>query len=143
MKVLVKRLRQEAKLPQYQSVGASGLDLVAVEAEVIWPRDRVAIGTGLSFEIPAGFEGQIRSRSGLALKRGLVVVNAPGTIDSDYRGEVKVLLHNLSATAQRVEAGDRIAQLVFAPVVQAKLVEAEDLNVTVRGASGFGSTGIK
>ena len=99
------------------------------------------IPTGLKLEIPCGYEGQVRPRSGLALKQGLTVLNAPGTIDSDYRGDLGVILVNLSAEAQTIEAGDRVAQLLIAPVVQATLVEAVELSASERGAGGFGSTG--
>lgn len=139
------RLRDDAVLPAYQSQAAAGMDLVAaVDTPLtIAPGGRAAVGTGLAFAIPLGYEGQVRPRSGLAIKRGLTVVNAPGTIDADYRGEVKVLLVNLGAEAIVIEPGMRVAQLVIAPVVQAQLVEADELPATQRGAGGFGSTGTK
>jgi len=141
----VSRLRDDAVLPAYQSQAAAGMDLVAaVDTPLtIAPGGRAAVGTGLAFAIPLGYEGQVRPRSGLAIKRGLTVVNAPGTIDADYRGEVKVLLVNLGAEAIVIEPGMRVAQLVIAPVVQAQLVEADELPATQRGAGGFGSTGTK
>jgi dUTP pyrophosphatase len=105
------------------------------------PGARVAVPTGLAFEIPAGFEGQVRPRSGLARKHGIGLPNAPGTIDSDYRGEVMVLLINLGSEPHVIEPGDRIAQLVIAPVAMAELEEAPDLGATERGAGGFGHTG--
>jgi dUTP pyrophosphatase len=125
------------------SAGAAGLDLAsAAEGPIeIAPGGRVAVPTGLAFEIPVGFEGQVRPRSGLARKFGIGLPNAPGTIDSDYRGEVQVLLVNLGAEPFVVRPGDRIAQLVIAPVVIAELEEATDLSVTDRGAGGFGHTG--
>jgi dUTP pyrophosphatase len=131
-------------LPAYQSDEAAGLDLVAAigsdETVVIKPRKRMLIPTGLSLELPKGFEGQVRPRSGLALKHGVTVLNSPGTIDSDYRGEVKIILINLGDAPFAIRRGDRIAQLVIAPVIQAKLVRAEILGATERGAGGFGST---
>ena len=107
------------------------------------PGARALVPTGLYLEIPAGYEAQVRPRSGLALKRGLTVLNAPGTIDADYRGEVGVILVNLSAEEQRIEPGDRVAQLLFAPVLQGELVEVETLAETARGSGGFGSTGAR
>lgn len=126
------------------SEGAAGLDLTAAmdEAVELEPGMRAAIGTGLAVAIPVGFEGQVRPRSGLALKSGITVVNAPGTIDSDYRGEVKILLVNVSNAAFTIEPGMRVAQMVVAPVVQAALMEVESLPETARGAGGFGSTGV-
>ena len=131
------------ELPSYASEGAAGADLrAAVESEmVIAPGERVAVPTGLILEIPAGWEGQVRPRSGLAIRDGLTVVNAPGTIDSDYRGELKVLLVNLGAQDVIISRGDRIAQLLVTPALQAAFVEVEALETTDRGAGGFGSTG--
>jgi len=125
------------------SAGAAGLDLASAAEETIEipAGGRVAIPTGLAFEIPAGFEGQVRPRSGLARKFGITLPNAPGTIDSDYRGEVQVLLANLGAEPYLVHPGDRIAQLVIAPVVTAELEEADSLADSHRGAGGFGHTG--
>ena len=125
------------------SAGAAGMDLASAAAEPIEipPGGRVAVPTGLAFEIPAGFEGQVRPRSGLARKFGITLPNAPGTIDSDYRGEVQVLLANLGAEAYVVKPGDRIAQLVIAPVVTAELEEADSLEDSARGDGGFGHTG--
>jgi len=130
-------------LPSYESAGAAGADVRAAvdEPVVIAPGERVAVPTGLILEIPDGWEGQVRPRSGLALRRGLTVVNAPGTVDSDYRGELKVLLVNLDDEAVTVDRGDRVAQLVVAPVTRADFVPADDLEATVRGTGGFGSTG--
>lgn len=145
--IRVLRLRPERDadlpLPSYMSAGAAGLDLrAAVRAPLLVPSlGRVAVPTGLALGIPPGWEGQVRPRSGLALHHGLTVINAPGTIDSDYRGEVAVLLINLGPDPMTIERGQRIAQLVIAPAVQARLVEVTDLDETGRGASGFGSTG--
>lgn len=131
-------------LPAYQSEEAAGLDLVAAvaakETVVIAPGTRALVPTGLSLELPKGFEGQVRPRSGLALKHGVTVLNSPGTIDSDYRGEVKIILINLGDTPFEVRRGERIAQLVVAPVTHASLVRAEVIGETRRGAGGFGST---
>lgn len=131
-------------LPAYQSAAAAGLDLVAaVERKasmVLKPGERALVPTGLIMELPAGYEGQVRPRSGLAFKHGVTVLNSPGTIDSDYRGELKVLLVNLGSEPFEIVRGERIAQLVIAPVSQAKLVGARALSSTERGAGGFGST---
>ena len=130
-------------LPRYQTDGSAGLDLHAAIAAplVIAPLARARVGTGLVFAIPASFEGQVRPRSGLAWKSGLTVLNAPGTIDSDYRGEVQVLLVNLSDAPVTIAPLDRIAQLVITPVARAELVDAGQLDPTARGAGGLGSTG--
>jgi dUTP pyrophosphatase len=131
-------------LPAYQSAAAAGLDLVAaVERKkpmVLKPGERALVPTGLIMELPPGYEGQVRPRSGLAFKHGVTVLNSPGTIDSDYRGEVKVLLVNLGSEPFEIVRGERIAQLVVAPVSQATLVSARALSSTERGAGGFGST---
>lgn len=130
-------------LPHYASEGAAGMDVVAaVDGPLLLaPGARAAVPTGLAMAIPHGFEVQVRPRSGLALKHGLTVANAPGTIDSDYRGEVKVLLVNLGSEAIEITRGMRIAQLVLAPVTRATFVEVAGLDDTVRGTGGFGSTG--
>jgi dUTP pyrophosphatase len=127
------------------SAAAAGADLSAAmdQAIALGPGERVAVPTGLAIAIDDGFEGQVRPRSGTALKQGLTVVNAPGTIDSDYRGEVKVLLVNLSKQEVVIEPGQRVAQMVIAPVVQAEFVQVDELNDTSRGTGGFGSTGTK
>ena len=131
-------------LPSYATTGAAGADLcAAVEHEVvIAPGERAAVATGLILEIPAGYEGQVRPRSGLAIRRGLTVVNAPGTIDSDYRGELMVLLVNHGAEPVVIGRGDRIGQLIIAPVSRARFTEADALSASDRGAGGFGSTGV-
>lgn len=135
-------------LPRYETAGAAGADLRANlpartrdEGLLLAPMQRLIVPTGLRLAIPDGFEAQIRPRSGLALKHGITVPNTPGTIDSDYRGPLGVLLVNLGAEAYRIAHGDRIAQMVVAPVVQAGFVAVEDLNSTLRGTGGFGSTG--
>ena len=130
-------------LPAYETAQSAGMDLRADLEEVISlaPGQRALVPTGLFIEIPEGYEAQVRPRSGLALKRGLTVLNSPGTIDADYRGEVGVILVNLSQEEQRIEKGERVAQLLFAPVARAELVEVEALGETGRGSGGFGSTG--
>ncbi len=131
-------------LPAYETAGAAGLDLrAAIEAPLMLaPGERALIPTGLAMQLPEGFEGQVRPRSGLAVKHGVTVLNAPGTVDSDYRGEVKVPLINHGLEPFPIRRGDRIAQLVIAPVTQAALVEVATLDETARGAGGFGSTGV-
>ncbi len=128
-------------LPSYASDGAAGLDVVAAEDLTLAPGARHAVATGFAIAIPEGYEVQVRPRSGLALKHGITCLNTPGTIDSDYRGEVKVILANLGAEPFEVRRGERIAQLVPAPVLQARFEEVEDLDATARGEGGFGSTG--
>ena len=130
-------------LPAYQSDGAAGLDLLAaVEAPLtLLPLGRALVPTGLALALPQGYEAQVRPRSGLAAKHGVTVLNSPGTVDADYRGEVKVILVNLSDTPFAIDRGERIAQMVIAPVTRARLVEAAELDDTARGAGGFGSTG--
>lgn len=142
-RVRFQKLRPGAQAPRYMSAGAAGMDLSSASAEAITiaPGGRVAVPTGLALEIPPGFEGQVRPRSGLARKFGITLPNAPGTIDSDYRGEVQVLLANLGAEPYVVNLGDRIAQLVIAPVVTAELEEADALEDSARGDGGFGHTG--
>ena len=128
-------------LPAYASGGAAGLDVVAAETLTLQPGARHAVATGIALAIPEGYEVQVRPRSGLALKHGVTCLNTPGTIDSDYRGEVKVILANLGGEAFQVVRGERIAQLVPAPVTRAAFREVESLDDTGRGAGGFGSTG--
>jgi dUTP pyrophosphatase len=139
-----KRLRKHhLPLPAYQTEHAAGMDLMAdIEAQFsLAPQGRVAVPTGFAIEIPPGFEGQVRPRSGLAFKDGVTVINAPGTIDADYRGEIKVLLVNLGNDSVWLNPGDRIAQLVISPVVRAEVEEADNLEETARGEGGFGHTG--
>ncbi len=128
-------------LPAYATDGAAGMDVVSAEDVTLAPGARYAVATGLAMAIPHGFEIQVRPRSGLALKHGITVPNTPGTIDSDYRGELKVILINLGAEPFAIARGDRIAQLVLAPVVQAAWDEVAELDDTARGTGGFGSTG--
>jgi dUTP pyrophosphatase len=139
----VRRLRATAASPGYQSAHAAGMDLAAdLDAPVMLkPMERAAVSTGIALEIPPGFEGQVRPRSGRAIKEGLTLVNSPGTIDSDYRGELKVLLVNLGEREITIRPGDRIAQLVIAPVVRVEVVEVEELAESSRGEGGFGHTG--
>ena len=142
--IKIRITRQTANpLPAYETADSAGMDLRAHldEAVILAPGERALIPSGLRVEIPPGYEGQVRPRSGLALKRGLTVLNAPGTIDADYRGDVGVILINLSQEEQRIDPGDRIAQLVFAPVTRAELIEVEELEESARGTGGFGSTG--
>jgi len=130
-------------LPAYESEGAAGLDLRAAEACEIASGGRALVPTGLSIALPPGFEGQVRPRSGLAIKHGVTVLNAPGTIDCDYRGEVKVILVNFGDVPFRIARGDRIAQLIVAPVTRVAVAEAESLDATARGSGGFGSSGVR
>lgn len=141
--VEVKRLPhgQDLPLPAYATEGAAGMDVVSAEDVTLSPGARHPVATGLSVAIPQGYEIQVRPRSGLAFKHGITVPNTPGTIDSDYRGELKVLLINHGTVDFAIARGDRVAQLVLAPVVQAAWSEVEELDATARGAGGFGSTG--
>lgn len=129
-------------LPSYATPGSAGMDLRSSERTKIEPGEYKAIGTGLYMEIPEGYEGQVRPRSGLALKRGVTLLNSPGTIDSDYRGEIRIILINHGKETFSIEPGDRIAQMVFARAVTAKFIETNELKDTERSGSGFGSTGI-
>ena len=129
-------------LPAYATEGAAGMDVVAAEALTLAPGDRAAVATGFAIAIPAGHEVQVRPRSGLALKHGVTCLNTPGTIDSDYRGEVKVLLVNLGEEDFTITRGMRIAQVVIAPVTQVTITEVTAAGETARGAGGFGSTGV-
>lgn len=128
-------------LPLYATDGACGADIRSAQRESLAPGEFKAISTGLRIELPAGYECQVRPRSGLAMKHGVTVLNAPGTIDADYRGEIKVILVNHGRETFQIERGDRIAQLVFAPVTRAIFSEAQDLSSTDRGSGGFGHTG--
>ena len=143
IRIAVQRLSHGAglPLPAYATAGAAGLDVVAAEDVTIAPGARHAVSTGFARAIPSGFEVQVRPRSGLALKHGVTCLNTPGTIDSDYRGEVKVILANLGDAPFVVTRGDRIAQFVPAPVLAATLEEVSELDATARGGGGFGSTG--
>jgi dUTP pyrophosphatase len=141
--IALKRLANGEGLPvpSYESDGAAGMDVRAAEDCTLEPGERRPVATGFAVAIPEGYEIQVRPRSGLAAKSGITCLNTPGTIDADYRGEVKVILINLSVEAFRIRRGDRIAQLVPAPVQRARFREVEDLDSTGRGAGGFGSTG--
>jgi dUTP pyrophosphatase len=134
-------------LPSYQSVNAAGLDLVAAVPAAtpmtLMPGERGLVPCGIAIALPRGFEGQVRPRSGLAAHHGVTVLNAPGTIDADYRGEVMVMLVNLGAGSFAVTRGTRVAQLIIAPVARARIVEVSALDATARGAGGFGSTGVR
>ena len=142
--IRVKRLRhgEGLPLPAYATAGAAGMDVVAAEELELMPGQRHAVATGLAIAIPDGYEVQVRPRSGLALKHGITVPNTPGTIDSDYRGELKVILINHGDGPFPIRRGDRIAQLVAAPVQRANFAEVDDLDATTRGTGGFGSTGL-
>jgi len=146
--VRIKRLphAKGLDLPAYMTPGSAGLDLRAAvgqdEPLVLEPGRIELIPTGIAVEIPAGYEGQVRPRSGLAIEHGLTLINAPGTVDSDYRGELKCAMINLGPEAHAVKRGDRIAQMIIAPVIQVRLEEVEELNGSQRGPGGFGSTGL-
>lgn len=136
--------KSDNNLPAYETVNSAGMDLRAYLPEgpiVIKPMQRILVPTGLFMEIPEGFEGQVRPRSGLAIKNGITVLNTPGTIDADYRGEVKIILINLSDTDFTINSGDRVAQIVFARCEQMEIVNVETLSETERGSGGFGHTG--
>ncbi len=144
VEIRIKRLNNGAglPLPAYASAGAAGMDICAAEAITLKPGKRAAVPTGFAFAIPHGYEVQVRPRSGLALKHGITCLNTTGTIDCDYRGEVKVILANLGDEDVPFERGDRIAQLIVAPAPQAKVTEVDALDDTARGSGGFGSTGV-
>lgn len=140
--ILIQRLSPDAIIPSYTRVGDAGLDLSAIEYQTVEPQKVTLVSTGIMLAIPEGFEGQIRSRSGIALNHQVFVLNSPGTVDCNYRGEIKIILYNLSQSEFFISPGDRIAQLVICPVVQANTIEAtQDLSHTVRGTAGFGSSG--
>ncbi len=143
IRIAIQRLPhgENLPLPRYATEGAAGMDVVAAEDLILPPGARHAVATGFAMAIPAGYEVQVRPRSGLALKHGITCLNTPGTVDSDYRGEIKVILANLGSEDFVVARGDRIAQLVPAPVQRADLDEVASLDATARGAGGFGSTG--
>ena len=143
VKVLIKKLDPDVKLPEYKTNGASGVDLIAFIKEPInlEPKTSVLIPTGLSVAFPEDYEIQIRPRSGLAAKNNISVLNTPGTIDSDYRGEIKVIIYNHGNENFSINNGDRIAQMILAPVVKMELEEKNDLPKSIRGKGGFGSTG--
>jgi|TARA_B100000795_G_scaffold38132_1_gene25105 dUTP pyrophosphatase len=144
-KIQIKKLSNSVSIPKYETSGSSGMDIAAhIENNIIInPGEKALVSTGFSVAIPKGYEIQIRPRSGLAAKKNITVLNTPGTIDADYRGEIKVILINLGKEKFVVENGERIAQMVVCPVVQANLEEVKELSGTKRGSSGFGSTGTK
>ena len=144
-KILIRRLSKNVSIPKYETSGSSGMDLAAhINGNInLKPGKSVIIPTGLSVAIPKNFEIQIRPRSGLAAKKKVSVLNTPGTIDADYRGEIKVILINLGEEIFVIENGLRIAQMVVCPIIQAQLIEVDELNNTIRGKGGFGSTGTK
>ncbi|WLR90900.1 dUTP diphosphatase [Shinella zoogloeoides] len=143
--VKVEKLAPTAKLPTYGSAEAAGADLSASLdlPATIEPGQRLVVPTGIAIELLPGFEAQVRPRSGLAAKHGITIVNTPGTIDSDYRGEIKVILLNTGTEAFQIEPGDRIAQMVIAPVIRGAFAETDELGSSDRGTAGFGSTGVK
>ena len=145
VKLQIKKLSPRVQLPKYETSGSSGLDLCAFldQEVVIEPNDKSLIPTGLSVEIPDGYEVQIRPRSGLAAKNYISVLNSPGTIDADYRGEIKILLFNHGKEKFKVTDGLRVAQMVLCPVEKAEIIETKSLNKTSRDKGGFGSTGLK
>lgn len=142
MKLKVKRLNPEAKIPGYAHEGDSGMDLYSVEETELKPGETKAVKTGLQISMPKGFEAQVRPKSGLALNHGITVLNTPGTIDSGYRGEIKVIMANFGKQAYKVEKGKKIAQMVIARVEEAEIQESEELDQTTRNQGGFGSTGL-
>lgn len=137
----VKKLRKDAILPKYASSGDSGADLFTPEAVVIGAGERKLVKTGIAIALPEGYEAQVRSKSGLALKAGLMVLNSPGTVDEKYRGEVGVIIFNTDENDYEFNAGDKIAQLVISPISQSHFIEVDELDETDRGQGGFGSTG--
>ncbi len=145
IQVKVKKLHPKAIVPVYMTEHAAGMDLCTVidSPVTLAPGERILLPTGLAMEIPPGFEGQVRPRSGLALKKGIALVNSPGTIDADYRGEIGIIIINHGVESVEFLPGDRIAQLIIAPVAQANLVEVDELNDSTRSSGGFGHTGIK
>ena len=144
-KIQIKKLSNEVLTPKYETSGSSGMDIAAyIKQDItIEPGEKALIPTGFSLSIPLGYEVQIRPRSGLAAKKGITILNTPGTIDSDYRGEIKVILINLSKDGFSVKSGERIAQMVVCPIKQVVVEEVKELSETNRGIGGFGSTGTK
>lgn len=137
----VKKLREDAVLPRYASSGDSGADLFTPDAVTIIAGERKLIKTGVAIALPDGYEAQVRSKSGLALKAGLMVLNSPGTVDEKYRGEIGVIIFNTDKTDYEFNAGDKIAQLIISPISQSHFIEVDELDATDRGEGGFGSTG--
>ncbi|HBC95874.1 MAG TPA: dUTP diphosphatase [Clostridium sp.] len=143
MKLLIKKINPEARIPFYAHSGDAGLDLFSVEEVLIKPMERKLVHTGIGIQLPSNTEAQVRPRSGLALKYGITLLNSPGTVDEGYRGEIKVLMINLSRESFLVERGMKIAQMVVKPVKQVSVEEVDELSSTDRGQKGFGSTGLK
>jgi dUTP pyrophosphatase len=141
VKMKIKKIHPDAIIPKYAHEGDAGMDLFSVEEVIIKPRYRLAVRTGLEFEIPEGYEAQIRPRSGMALKNGITVLNTPGTVDSGYRGEIKIILVNLSSKDYFIQKGDKIAQAIINKFEKVKIEEAGELSDSTRGKAGFGSTG--
>jgi len=142
LEIKIKKLNKDAILPKYQTEESAGFDLHSIENYNLIAGERLLVKTGLAMELQKGYELQIRPRSGLAFKNGITVLNTPGTIDSDYRGEIMILLFNTSKEDFKINKGDRIAQAVLKEVIQAKISEVDELDNTLRGKAGFGSTGI-
>jgi dUTP pyrophosphatase len=143
LRVRIKRLRSDASLPRYMTSHAAGMDLAAAIDEPITlaARERASVGTGIAISLPEGYEAQIRPRSGLATRHGITLLNSPGTIDADYRGEIRVILINHGSEAVTIRAGDRIAQMIVGPVTCVDWADADELDETERGGGGFGHTG--
>jgi dUTP pyrophosphatase len=143
LRVRIKRLRPDASLPRYMTSHAAGMDLAAAIDEPITlaARERASVGTGIAISLPEGYEAQIRPRSGLATRQGITLLNSPGTIDADYRGEIRVILINHGSEAVTIRSGDRIAQMIVGPVTRVDWIEIDELDVTERGGGGFGHTG--
>ena len=143
MKIKIKKVHEKAIVPKYARRGDAGMDVYSVEGLIVKSKERKLISTGISFEIPEGFEIQVRPKSGLALNHGLTIVNTPGTLDSGYRGELKVILLNTGENDYEIKPGEKIAQIVLARYEQAEIEEVSELSESERGAGGFGSTGLK
>jgi dUTP diphosphatase len=143
LRVRIKRLRPDASLPRYMTSHAAGMDLAAAIDEPITlaASERASVGTGIAISLPEGYEAQIRPRSGLATRQGITLLNSPGTVDADYRGEIRVILINHGSEAVTIRAGDRIAQMIVGPVTRVDWIEVDELDVTERGGGGFGHTG--
>ncbi len=144
IRIKIKKLNEKAKIPEYMTEESAGMDLYAcIDNDIImYPMERKLISTGIAIGLPKGYEAQIRPRSGLAIKYGITILNSPGTIDSDYRGEIKVILINLSKEKFSIKNGDRIAQMIISKVDKADLLVVKHLEETIRGSGGFGSTGV-
>ncbi|PIN84681.1 MAG: dUTP diphosphatase [Candidatus Diapherotrites archaeon CG11_big_fil_rev_8_21_14_0_20_37_9] len=143
MKVRIKKLSQDAKMPKVEHHGDAGFDLYSNEEIILKPMQRALVGTGIAMAFEKGFEAQVRPKSGLAINHGLTLLNTPGTIDSGYRGEVKVILANLGETEYKIEKGKKIAQVVFNKIEEPEIEEVKELDSTSRGEGGFGSTGLE